>query len=665
MNGILILLALGIAALSGGDSVKKNTKENTSIVMEVGPEKIPMNEFEAIFRKNNNDEEIEKEYLDDYTKLFVDFRRKVLYAQELKLDTSAEFISELAGYRTQLAKPYLTDKVAEDKLVTEAYERMQNEIRASHILISVKEDASDEEVDRALSKIKSLRAKVINGEDFLELAKANSQDPSAKSNGGDLGYFSAFKMLYPFESAAFNTKVGDVSQPFRTQYGFHILKVADKRANRGKVKVAHIMIEEREGATKEEIINNQEKLKQLNESLESGTSFDEMVKFSDDKGSKKKNGELPWFGTGEMVSEFEDVAFGLQNSGDISKPVKTIYGWHVLKLIEKRATPEFEEAKADIERKVKRDSRGNSGRKALIASIKKQNNFADFSTFKKSSFNQSTPGNSFDSSSTTDRLEIFYDVKKLDFTFQTPGKTLFKLARKSYTQNDFLDYLVNNKSRATQKMIKSFVKKSFNEWVDQSCIDYEDSQLENKYTEFKALMKEYHDGIMLFDLMDQKVWSKAINDTVGLQQYYELTKENYLENEHANATAFTCLNTKVSNRLRTILKDRSNLQNLSEEEINRLRLGKGETFFLSNDQILTVFNYNSPSNLKIESKKINKGVVAVVDEKWSEGITENDSQLDGSVVFYNINELKSGSLITFEDAKGQIISDYQNYLEEN
>jgi peptidyl-prolyl cis-trans isomerase SurA len=244
MNGILILLAFGIAALSGGNKVLKNNKKNTSIVMEVGYEKTPMNEFEAIFRKNNTEEKIDKEYLDNYTKLFVDFRRKVLYAQELKLDTSAEFKSELAGYRTQLAKPYLTDKVAEDKLVLEAYERMQNEVRVSHVLILLNEDDSDKEIAKALSKIKSLRTKIINGEDFSKLAKEYSDDPSSESNGGDLGYFSVFKMLYPFESAAFNTEVGDVSQPFRTQYGFHILKVVDKRANRGEVKVAHIMIED-------------------------------------------------------------------------------------------------------------------------------------------------------------------------------------------------------------------------------------------------------------------------------------------------------------------------------------------------------------------------------------------------------------------------------------
>jgi len=664
MNGILILLALGLVALNGGDPVINNPKENTDIVMEVGPEKIPMNEFEAIFSKNNSEENIDKEYLDDYTKLFVDFRRKVLYAQELKLDTSAAFIAELAGYRTQLAKPYLTDKVAEEKLVAEAYDRTKYEVRASHILIQLKEGASEQEANAALNKINSLRSKIVAGEDFAEIAKANSQDPSAADNGGDLGYFSAFKMVYPFESAAFNTKVGQVSQPFLTQFGYHILKVVDKRSNRGEVKVAHIMIEERDDVTKEEVIANQDKLKQLRESLNNGISFDEMVKFSDDKGSKNKNGELPWFGAGQMVPEFEDAAFALQNTGDISKPVKTMYGWHVLKLIDKRDVPSFEDAKADIERKIKRDVRGDGGRVSLIASIKKDNDFADLSAAKRSSFNKQSNSSFGAKTTSTNRLAVFHNVK-LNKDFNAGNNTLFRLARENYTQDDFLSYIISSKTRVNQKFSASAIDKLYNEWLDQSCIDYEDSQLENKYSEFKALMKEYHDGIMLFDLMDQKVWSKAISDTVGLLKYFDLTRENYTEVEHAKTKVYTSRDAKISSRLRQILNDRSNLELLTKEEINRLRFGKGDDRYLSDDQLLTVFNSTSPNNLKISNKKFLKGENTIVDKKWSEGFTENDLQLDGSFVFYYISEVKSGGLKSFEDAKGQVISDYQNYLEEN
>ena len=299
MNRILILLALMFSFTIGNHVTASNPGDDKSedIVMSVGPENVPLGEFESIFRKNNTEKEVNEEYLDEYADLFIDFKRKVLYAQENQMDTSASFKRELAGYRTQLSKPYLTDQAAEDELIEEAYERMQYEIRASHILINVAENATPSDTLKAYNEIKSLRSRIMKGEDFGAIAKAYSNDPSAKTNAGDLGYFSAFRMVYPFESAAFNTEVGDVSSPFRTQFGYHILKVVDKRANRGEVKVAHIMLEERDDATPQEIKGNQEKLQQLLESLDNGSSFEEMTRFSDDKSSASKRGELPWFGT--------------------------------------------------------------------------------------------------------------------------------------------------------------------------------------------------------------------------------------------------------------------------------------------------------------------------------------------------------------------------------
>ena len=257
MNKFLNLLALvlttSLAMADGNITVNSSApSDDPSMVMQVGPEKVQLQEFESIFNKNNNEENVTREYLDDYTNLFIDFKRKVLYAQENQMDTSVAFKRELAGYRKQLARPYLTDQAAEDELVAEAYDRMKYEVRASHILITVPENATPQDTMEAYNTIKELRNRAIKGEHFGHLAQQYSNDPSAKTNYGDLGYFSAFRMVYPFESAAYNTPVGKVSDIFRTQFGYHVLKSVDKRANRGEVKVAHIMIEERDDATSQE-----------------------------------------------------------------------------------------------------------------------------------------------------------------------------------------------------------------------------------------------------------------------------------------------------------------------------------------------------------------------------------------------------------------------------
>ena len=305
MNGIFALLALALMASS-------TQKTNDEILLTVGTEEITVSEFQSVFQKNNNLEEVTPEEMDEYLDLFVKFQMKVLDAKEMQLDTFASFQKELAGYRKQLARPYLTDKQAEESLIIEAYNRMTQEVRASHILLLVDEDALPKDTLESYNRINSLRSKILKGEDFESVAKAYSEDPSAKSNGGDLGYFSAFRMVYPFETVAFNTEVGTISKPFRTRFGYHIVKTTDKRSSRGEVKVAHIMIEQKSNATEQEKKVSNDKLEQLLDFFKEGKSFDELVRYSDDKGSSKQGGELPWFSTGQMVFEFEEAVLRLK-----------------------------------------------------------------------------------------------------------------------------------------------------------------------------------------------------------------------------------------------------------------------------------------------------------------------------------------------------------------
>ena len=668
LNLLTLALTTNLALADGNVTINSSApSDDPYIVMQVGPEKVQLQEFESIFNKNNNEENITKEYLDEYTNLFIDFKRKVLYAKDNQMDTSLTFKRELAGYRKQLARPYLTDQAAEDELVAEAYDRMKYEVRASHILITVPENASPQDTMDAYNTIKELRNRALKGEDFNLLAQKYSNDPSAKTNYGDLGYFSAFRMVYPFESAAYNTPVDKVSDIFRTQFGYHILKSVDKRANRGEVKVAHIMIEERDDATSQEKTANQEKIQQLIQSLKDGATFEEMTKFSDDKGSAKNRGELPWFGTGQMVPEFENTAFNLSSPGDISKPIKTIYGWHVIKLLDKRGIPSFEDAEANIKNKIKRDARSNRGVESLISRIKEEYNFSEGKSrsrqqdFYISRLNKLI----FDFEDYSNNINLFCEINYKTWdraSFTTEGKTIFTLDGIVFTQDDFADYLAVNKINVDSTNSCPVVKERYEDWVNKTCLDYEDSKLEEKHLDFKLLMKEYHDGIMLFDLMDQKVWSKAIDDTLGLLNYYNLTKENYQWEERALTTVYTSNDELTASRVRNLINNRNNASVLTSEEMIYLDFGKGE-FFLSDASILKLMNRYRANNLTISSRTFEKGKSSVIDNHWFNGLTDNETNLDGSVFFADIRELKNGGQKTFEEAKNQVITNYQKYLE--
>lgn len=628
----------------------KNTKATTPavvsddpVLLTIGNENITRSEFEAVYKKNNvKNEVLDKKSLNDYLELYINFKLKVKEAEELGLDTNKAFKDELAGYRKQLAQPYLNDKEVTEKLIKEAYERTKSDVRASHILIKCDPDALPKDTLAAYNKVLGIRSRILKGEDFGKLAKENSDDPSAKDqpetkdrpaqkgNGGDLGYFTVLQMVYPFENAAFTTKVGEVSMPVRTRYGYHIIKVADKRPARGIIQVAHIMaIPTTKSA--EDSIKAKTKIDELYAKLKAGEDFSELaMKHSDDKGTGSKGGNLPWFGTGRMVSEFEKAAFELSKNGDYSAPTHTMYGWHIIKRIDKKEIPTFDETKADLKVKVSKDSRADLSRETVIKRIKKDYTYKEFSKTK----------------------EPFYKV--IDSTFFKSAwkadkaakltKPMFSIGDKTYSQTDFAKYIETHQSNRSAIPLESLINNLYNKFVEDNCIAYEDSKLEKKYIEFRNLMREYRDGILLFELTDKKVWNKAVKDTLGLQQFYELNKNNYNWGVRADASIYTCSNEEIAKKTRALV-ERMNEKNLT------------------NNSILDQINKDSQLNLKIESQLYAKGDNKAMDTlEWKEGITKNILS-DKSVIFAYISKIVQPQPKTLAEAKGLITADFQNFLE--
>ena len=302
--------------------------------MTVAGKNITKTEFEAIYHKNNTKNAAsDTKSLEDYMQLFINFKLKVKEAEELGLDTVSAFKNELEGYRKQLAAPYLTDNEVNDKLLKEAYERMKKDVRASHILIKCDAGALPKDTLAAYNKAISARNRVVKGEDFAKVAKELSDDPSAKDNGGDLGYFTSMQMVYPFEDVAFKTAKGAISEPIRTQFGYHIIKVLDRRPSQGQITVAHIMVRSNPGMPEEDSIAARKKIFDIYDRLKKNENFSSLaLEFSDHTDSKTKGGVLPAFGTGTMVPSFENAAFALKDTNSFSMPFQTPFGWHIVKL---------------------------------------------------------------------------------------------------------------------------------------------------------------------------------------------------------------------------------------------------------------------------------------------------------------------------------------------
>ena len=535
-------MALGATLTLNACKVADNKPQEASIET-LGNVSVPVSQFKYVYNKNNgNDpdaysEKSLKEYLDLYT----NFKLKVIEAQSMGLDTAQSFIKELEGYKKQLAQPYLTEKSVTEGLIKEAYQRMGEEINAAHILISVAPDADPADSLNAYQKITDLRAKAVAGENFEALAVEYSQDPSAKTNKGNLGFFTALQMVYPFEDAAYKTAIGTVSPICRTKFGYHILKVKDRRPSRGEVKVSHIMVRAAEGVSADDSLAAKQKIDEIYAKAKKGDNWDELcAQFSDDLGTKNKGGVLPLFGTNAMIASFEDAAFSLKTPGDFSTPVRTPYGWHIIKLIERKNLPEFKELESSIKAKVSKDSRSDLNKSVLIARLKKENAFAENSASMKIAFAKAD----------TNLVKGKFDYKKEDKDLTLP---LFSIKSKNTTVGEFLQFVKDRQRPRPNFSPSHYINLLYKEFADLAILTYEENNLEVKYPDYKNLVSEYREGILLFQLMDTKVWSKAIQDTVGLQKFFDANQNNYKWNKRLDATIYSCANRATLDQVKAAL----------------------------------------------------------------------------------------------------------------
>jgi peptidyl-prolyl cis-trans isomerase SurA len=525
------------------------------VVETLGDYPVPANEFAYVYRKNNSSapDYGTRQSVNDYLDLYTNFRLKVLEAEKRGLDTTQAFKRELDGYRQQLAQPYLTEKSVTDQLVREAYDRMGQEVNASHILFRVAPDATPQDTLAAYQKAEKARQQAVAGEDFGQLARTQSEDPSAKENGGKLGYFTAMQMVYPFESAAYKTPVGQVSQPVRTRFGYHIIKVNDKRAAQGEIKVAHLMIRMNANAAKSDSLTAKKKIDELYSRLKKGENWDKLVaQFSEDAGSAANGGELPPFGTGRMIPSFEEAAFKLQKPGDLSAPVQTPYGWHVIKLIEKQPLAKFADLEAGLKSKVAKDSRSELNKAAFLKRVRQEDQFAEVPAAKTYAFSKA------DTALVAGRFKYAAPAAATGKPAKgavTDNSALFTIKGKAYTVKDFLTYAQQNQRPRTGAQPGFAMQQLYDQYVEQSLTDFEKTSLDSKYEDYRMLVKEYRDGILLFQLMDEKVWSKAIEDTVGLKKYFAENQAKYQWDQRVQGTvvsaATPALLTRVQKELKT------------------------------------------------------------------------------------------------------------------
>ncbi|ALI99565.1 peptidylprolyl isomerase [Rufibacter tibetensis] len=517
------------------------------VLLTIGPEKVPVSEFAYVYEKNNStgDSAFSNASVNEYLDLYTNFKLKVAEAKSRGLDTTQAFKSELSGYKEQLAQPFLTEKSVTDQLVREAYERLKKEVNATHILISVDMEADPKDTLAAYQKITDLRQQAINGASFESLAQRFSEDPSARENNGNLGYFTALQMVYPFENAAFNTPEGQISQPVRTRFGYHIIKVNEVRPAQGEIRVAHIMVRAQQGLPKADSLAAKKKIDEIYSRVLRKEDWNKLTsQFSEDAASADNGGELPWFGTGRMIPSFEESAFALAKPGAITPPVQTVYGWHIIKLLERKELPTYEEMEASLRNRIAKDSRSELNKAAFLRRIKTENKFQENPSIKEAVLKLA------DSTLLAGKWKFNVPAEPKNL----PTATLFTINGQPFTVGSFATYIEANQRSRQNASPAHAMNLLYDKFVETSLFDYEREHLEEKHQDYKMLVNEYHDGILLFQLMEEKVWAKAVEDTVGLKAFFEANQDKYMWGERAQATILSAANPTVLAEAQSLMR---------------------------------------------------------------------------------------------------------------
>ncbi|MBU6340005.1 MAG: peptidylprolyl isomerase [Bacteroidetes bacterium] len=621
------LLTLAITALSGQNG------DPTLFTVQQVP--VRVSEFNYIYSKNNQDKaDYSEQSLRDYLDLYIKFKLKVQKARDMRLDTLSSLRSELEGYRRQLAKSYLEDKEVTDKLVRETFERMQQDVDISHIFFSADRNAKAADTLRAYIRAQNTYKLLQKGGSFEQVAADSSDDKTAKENKGNLGFITAMLPdgYYALEKAVYSSKVGNIAGPIRSSAGYHIVRINGYRPARGEMEVSQILLRKGDNPAKNTAIK--QKVDSIYTALKTGAKWDELcAKFSDDKTNAAKGGYIGFFGINRYQKSFEDAAFALQQDGDFSAPVETSIGWHIIKRMSHRPVGNFETIKRPLTDRVKRDSRSEIARQSMIARIKKESSFQEY----------------------PDALAN-WAAKQVDSVFHTfkwkpdPAKPQDVLMRfgqtKTLTVADFEDYCARSgrdRMRGAGLPLQETIQKMYKAWSDEASLGFEESQLDKKYPEFRALMREYEDGILLFEALKINVWDRANTDSIGLEQYFKANlSQKYKWDERAQVSIYTLKtdDPEVLKKVRELAAKKNAAAVL--KKINK----KGE--------ILTVLE-----------KNYEKGKNKDLNNVWTAG-SMTEAKVDAgtkTASFIKVESIMPPTAKTLSEARGYAVADYQDYLE--
>jgi len=597
---------------------------------------VRVNEFKYIYEKsnNNNTADYSRKSLNESLELYSKFKISIFKLMIRKSVIISSLKNELNGYKKQLAESYLIDKEITEKLARQYYDRSLKDIRISHIFINAGPETLPTDTLKAYEKVKEIAAKLKVGEKFEDLEPFYNEDVLSKLQHGDLGYVTSMLPdgFYQLENLAYNLKKGETGGPARSKLGWHFVKVTDIRPARGQMEISQILIRVPKGSNNVPYLKTADSIYQQ---LKKGVDFAELAKsLSDDKGTSMRGGYMGYIGINQYDQNFEDQVFKIEKDGDFTRPFQTDLGYHIVKRISQKQITPFEKDKKAYMTKIMQNERFNLARNELVEKVKAENKF------------------SINTKNYHQYLDSINNPTFFDATWNRPAinnKTIFTIGDKSYSSNDVSDYMKENtrrRVRLNRSMSASVgFEQLLNEYISEKALEYEEGHLDEKYPEYKALTREYEEGFLFFEVTSKEVWNKAALDTTGIEAFYKKNKDKYNWEERANLVSYTINEVSPEAFLKVV------------EYVKTM----------NTKDLLNKFNTKDKEIITYTSEVIEKPVNGVMkdDMSWKVGSVSypvrNLDQKSGIVK--KIVSITAPAPKELKDARGFVISDYQDYLE--
>ncbi|SDC98480.1 peptidyl-prolyl cis-trans isomerase SurA [Algoriphagus faecimaris] len=623
--------SLLLLTMFGSPSIAQNSTTSDELIT-VDGQSVDKDEFIYLMGKGSNGSPgLSRKDFEENLELFINYKLKVREAEALGLHESFEFRQEFEAFKENLKAPFLIKNSLEEGELRKSYARMQEVIRASHILFQFPPNASSEDSLIVLKMALKVRQEILAGGDINALAVEYSDDPSARTNQGDLGYFTSLQMVQPFEDAAYGLKPGDVSEPILTSFGYHIIKVQERKPNPGQVKVSHILVRVNQDNPNSEDQAKRKVADIYTEIQKPTTVWEDIVKnYSEDPATNQKGGLLPWFSVGNMIPDFENTAFALTEAGEVSPPIKTRYGYHILRLEDRKPLDSFEQMEDQIRSRILRESRSTMIQSQVLAIQKSRYGFKENDPL-------------------VSRLQNeLYQIPKEQFQNQinqlglSGDEELFKIKSTDYKISDFIDFLAWDEANPKPKN-QGYFEFWYDRYLGFLLDQKEEEDLESSNKEYQMLLKEYRDGILLFSLMNEKVWQKGIQDSLGQRRYYEQHIDNYRWEERMPALIVKVLENDKLENAKSALSNQQYSEAFVEEFTEQAR-------------------QNTPLAYRIESGKLEIREHPILSlSNATPGFEE--LTIEGERYLLLKGETIPAGPKKFEETRGQVIKDYQEHLD--